>query len=683
MSGDTNNLEQIEILNFLYKTSFRRPTTKDLNLKHPTTETFPFNDYSLGQEILLNPIKKFPVGDSFPTSNLLSAVDDSVNIGGTNFGGKLGYPERTDADSTSEFRVLNVIDSTEEQEYPNVNFILPPDFTLSSDISNFGNNYVYPELLSDGNRLAQLAPGGFVRDIKPNIRHFHRLILSPVDNLNLSTPIDLDNSALNQRTYAFAAFDRDGNNILKNSIPPNIGGVSILSESPLKVLEHYAVYLGNLRYSISQFSDLGMEPTQTIASSNDNGNWTFDFKSGILLFNDITNTSTFTGFPPVLSFFKYIGPVGLGNLNNSSINIIGGSSVNTNQPETMPFSKTDFLVSASSTENISLIETLALISGQTKVVNITIFKKDTNPSTDGSYICKYTHSFISPDNTLSIEQEFTTPPPPPSSSDFTCNIDTNTQILSIQNNTGTDLLLTILMKAIDLKGICSKTALNTKSLSINPGGSNTIDVLNIIGIQSPGALLANINIFKTGDENRINGGYTTKIIHSAIKDEKIFSLDSPINNSTFFSGSFDTASGVLNITNSTSDTIELTALINYLDFFTYNSITSYMQLEKTLKPWKRLNIDLNIELNISSGKSGLICIVIYNKYTDPDTSGGYLAKASYNTISDPNSFSLEHEINNSSEFSASLNTDTGILTLANSINTNIDLKLKLSDLDFF
>lgn len=678
MSGDTNNLEQIEILNFLYKTSFRRPTTKDLQLKHPSTETFPFNDYSLGQEILLNRIKKFPIGDSFPTSSLLSAVDDSINIGGTNFGGKLGYPETTSSDSTSEFRVLNVIDSTEEQEYPNVNFILPPDFTLSSDISNFGNNYVYPELLSDGNRLAQLAPGGFVRDIKPNIRHFHRLILSPVDNLNLSTPIDLDNLALNRRTYAFAAFDRDGNNILKNSIPANIGGVSILSESPLKEVEYYAIYLGNLRYSIRQFSDLGMNATQTIASSNPNGNWTFDFKSGILLFNDIGTSSTFTGFPPVLSFFKYTGPVGLENLNNSSINIIGGgSSVNTNQPETMPFSKTDFLVSASSTENISLIEKLALISGQTKVVNITIFKKDTNPSTDGSYICKYTHSFINPDNMFSIEQEFNT------SSDFTCNTHTSTGVLSIQNNLGSDLLLTILIKAVDLKGICSKTALNTTSLSIIPSGSNTIDVLNIIGIQNPGAILAGINIFKTGDENISNGGYITKIIHSAIKDQRLFSMDSPINNSTIFSASFDTTSGVLNITNSTTDTIELTALINYVDFFTYNSITSYMQLEKTLKPWKRLNIDLNIELNLSSGQSGLICIVIYNKYTDPDTSGGYLLKATYNTVAGTDLFTIRNEINKSIEFSADLNTDTGILTLSNGVNTNIDLKLKFSNLDVF
>jgi len=434
---DTNDLEQIEILNFLYKTSFRRPTTQDLELRHPSEETFPFNDFSLGQEILLNKIEKFPVGNSFSTSNLLAATDDSILVNGTNIGGKLGYPETTNENSSTSFRVLNVVNSTSTQIYPNVNFILPPNYNLTSDLTNFGNNYNYPtNELIDGKIIGQLAPGGFIRDIKPNIRHFHRLILSPVDaNPNDFSPIDITNPTKSSQTFAFAAFDRDGNNILKNSIPSNLGGVTKLSESPLKVVEHYAVYLGSLRYSIRQFSNIFIRATQNEPSSVENGNWSFDFKSGILLFNDIGTGSLFDEFPPVLSFFKYIGPIGIQNLSSSE-----GGSITTIKDDN------NYTLAASSTQTLDITNEVNLNSGKSALISVIIIETGTVSGVAGGYMGKYVNSVLGSVVFYSVEHEINN-----SSGDiFKCNFDTETGILNIKNLTNLEKTLHVTIKTFNL-----------------------------------------------------------------------------------------------------------------------------------------------------------------------------------------------------------------------------------------
>lgn len=714
--SDTSNLDQIEILNFLYKNAFRRPTTKDLEFRNPAEETFPFNDYSLGQEILLNRIKKFPVGNDFPTNSLLANVDDSININGTNFGGKLGYPETTNENSSTSFRVLNVIDSSNSQVYPNVNFILPPDFSLSSDPSNFKNGYTYSELLPDGNRLAQLAPGGFVRDIQPNIRHFHRLILSPVDNKGSLSPIDLTNPANKLITYAFAAFDRGGNNILKNTIPPNLGGIATLSLSPLKEVEYYAVYLGTLRYSIRQFSNVNIQATQKIVSSPSNGNWSFDFKSGLLLFNDIGSSANFDDFPPVLSFFKYIGPIGLENLINSEINLgsgsggtgisltalsatnvaasgIGNLSYNSSTGqftytppdlsefkiyEKMPFSTNDFLVNANTTDSsISLIEKTNIESSETIYFSITIFKTDTSYTTEGGYIAKGVYTKLKNDTIITIDQEFNT------NNDFIIGINTNTGILNVQNVTSSSIIFTIMLRIINMNGICTKVALNGSDYTLNANASSNIDYKNIIGVNPGGMMLSTIKIFKTGSDTGTSGGFVLKSTHGSMKNEEVFTLEHSVNNSSEFTASFDSTTGLINLTNNTNSSLELTLNMKYVPFFTNTSRVSFVNFENVLSPWKRYIINLPLELNISSGRTVLLAVVIYKKNTEPELSGGYLSNTVYSNIKNQDFFSTKMEFNNSTEFSVAFNTTDGKLTISNLTNSNMDLKIKISTIDIF
>ncbi len=431
---DTNALDQIEILNFLYKSSLRRPTTKDIRFMDPSEETFPFNDFSLGQEILVNKIEKFPVGTNFSATNLKDVVDDSILVNGTNIGGRLGYPETTGENSSTSFRVLNVVNSASTQIYPNVNFILPPNYNLTSDLTNFGNNYNYPtNEIIDGKILGQLAPGGFVRDIKPNIRHFHRLILSPVDAdpYNFSSPIDTTNSVLKERTYAFAAFDRDGNNILKNSIPSNLGGITTKTESgTLKMVEHYAVYLGTLRYSIRQYSNTNIRATQSITSGPENGSWTFDFKCGILLFNDIIDTnSLFDQLPPVLSFFKYIGPIGIQSLSSS-----GGGSVTTIKDD-------DNYDLPSTGRTLDVKNEVNLNSGNSALISVTIIEA----GTDSGYMGKYVNSVLGTDAFYSIEHEINN-----SRTIFTGDFDTTSGVLDIKNLTNSSKILHVIIKSFIL-----------------------------------------------------------------------------------------------------------------------------------------------------------------------------------------------------------------------------------------
>jgi len=718
--SDTSNLDQIEILNFLYKTSFRRPTTKDLEFRNPAEETFPFNDYSLGQEILLNRIKKFPVGNDFPTNSLLANVDDSVNINGTNFGGKLGYPETTNENSSTAFRVLNVIDSTNSQVYPNVNFILPPDFSLSSDPSNFKDGYIYSELLPDGNRLAQLAPGGFVRDIQPNIRHFHRLILSPVDNKDSLSPIDLTNSTDKLITYAFAAFDIDGNNILKNTIPPNLGGVTTLSLSPLKEVEYYTIYLGTLRYSIRQFNNTNIQTTQKIVSSPSNGNWSFDFKSGLLLFNDIGSGANFDDFPPVLSFFKYIGPIGLENLINSEISLgnggggsgisltdlsatnvaasgIGNLAYNSSAGqfvytppdlsefkiyEKMPFSTNDFLVNANTTDSsISLINKTNIESSETIFFSITIFKTNTSYTTDGGYIAKGVYTKLKNDNIFTIDQEFNT------NNDFIVDINTNTGILQIQNVTSNSIVFTILLRIINMNGICTKVALNGTDYTLNASATSSIDYKNIIGVNPGGMMLSTIKIFKTGSNTATSGGFVLKSTHGSMKNQEVYTIEHSVSNSAEFTSSFDSNNGLINLTNNTSSPLELTLNMKYVPFFTNSSRVSFVSFENVLSGATSMSgmyvINLPLELNISSGRTVLLAVVIYKKNTEPELKGGYLSNTVYSNIKNQDFFSTKMEFNNSSDFSVAFNTSDGNISISNLTNSNIDLKIKISTIDIF
>ena len=436
---DTSELQELEYLNFLYKTSLRRPTTKDIDQRNPAAETFPFNSYNLGQETILNRIKTYPIGDTLPVGVSLNYYnDDYTLVNGTNFGGTLGYP-------SSSFTTLNVVNSTSPQTYPNTNEVLPPNYSQSQ---NLGTSYSYPEGTVGGYRLAQLAPGGFIRDTT-NVRHYHRLILSPVDNLGSTNPIDTTNANLVSRTYAFSAFDRNGENILKNSIPSNISGITNLGtiESP-KNVEHYSIYLGTLGYSVRQFYSTSIKTVQNVPSSIDSGNWSFDFRSGILLFNDLPSSGAdsanfFRDFPPVLSFFKYTGPIGLQNLANSEIDIGTGGEGSLAGIQTV-YNNTAYTVSASTTDILNIDSLINLTSGETCLVSLTIFETGTDSSTAGGYMGKYISSKMKTEVIYSVEHEIT------NSSNFKGSFETSSGNLKIINLTDSQITLTILIKTLEL-----------------------------------------------------------------------------------------------------------------------------------------------------------------------------------------------------------------------------------------
>ena len=347
--------------------------------------------------------------------------------------------------------------------------------------------------------------------------------------------------------------------------------------------------------------------------------------------------------------------------------------------EKMPFSSNDFLVDANTTDNsISLIDKMNIESSETIFFSITIFKTNTSYTSEGGYIAKGVYTKLKNDNIFTIDQEFNT------NNDFIVNIDTNTGILEIQNATSSSILFTILFRIINMNGICTKVALNGTDYTLNGNATSSIDYKNIIGVKPGGMLLSTIKIFKTGSNTGTSGGFILKSTNGSMKNEEVYTLEHSVNNSSEFTASFDSDNGLINLTNNTSCPLELTLNMKYVPFFTNSSrVSLFVSFENMLSPWKRNTINLPLELNISSGRTVLMAVVIYKKNTEPELKGGYLTSAVYSNIKNQDFFTVKMEFNNSSDFSVSFNTTDGNISISNLTNSSIDLNIKISTIDIF
>ena len=406
---EKDEMLDLEYLNFLYKTSLKTSITRDTDQ-----------------------IKTFPIGDSLPEDVKLKYYkDDYELVNGTNFGGTLGYP-------MSSFTNLNLVDSTNSQTYPNINDVLPPNLIKDQ---NLGNSYCYQEGTIGGYRLAQIAPGGFIRDTA-NIRHYHRLILSPIDNLGSTNPIDTTNRTLINRTYDFSAFDRNGENILKNCIPPNFSGFTdVGTEEITKNVEHYSIYLGTLGYSLNQFYNTDITPVQNEISLDDFGNWTFDFRKGIIHFNNLpsngdTESDFLNNFPPVLSFFKYIGPPDLLNLVNTDIDtVIERGCVNC---VNTIYNNTSYKIFGNSFSDLNIYN---IVKSSSCLISVSVFETNTEYHDKCIYLGKY----LSKEGIIrSTEQETNT------SANFKGSFITNTGDLRVTNTGGDKITLTVIIKTREI-----------------------------------------------------------------------------------------------------------------------------------------------------------------------------------------------------------------------------------------
>ena len=155
---------------------------------------------------------------------------------------------------------------------------IPENPTYESNIQNFNTVKVDPN---------QIATGGYIKeDTTGVIRYYNRLILNPV-------PGSSNNS--------YYALDTNQNNILTNGLQFNTkweGGQSA------KIYPYQLYNEQNINANNSAPNELQSGPT--------GGNWTYDFKNGIIFFADY-NTSLCNGTDnrPVFSFYKYIGRKGV------------------------------------------------------------------------------------------------------------------------------------------------------------------------------------------------------------------------------------------------------------------------------------------------------------------------------------------------------------------------------------
>ena len=427
---------------------------------------------------------------------------------------------------------------------------------------------------------------------------------------------------------------------------------SLIELSDLSSTNVAASGIGNLAYNSSTGKFVYTPPDLSSLIELSDLSATNVGASGIgnLAYNSSTGKFTYT--PPDLSEFKIY--------------------------EKMPFSTNDFLVNANTTDSsISLINKTNIESSETIFFSITIFKTNTSYTTDGGYIANGVYTKLKNDNIFTIDQEFNT------NNDFIVDIDTNTGILQIQNVTSNSIVFTILLRIINMNGICTKVALNGTDYTLNASATSSIDYKNIIGVNPGGMMLSTIKIFKTGSNTATSGGFVLKSTHGSMKNQEVYTIEHSVSNSAEFTSSFDSNNGLINLTNNTSSPLELTLNMKYVPFFTNSSRVSFVSFENVLSPWKRYVINLPLELNISSGRTVLLAVVIYKKNTELELKGGYLSNTVYSNIKNQDFFSTKMEFNNSSDFSVAFNTSDGNISISNLTNSNIDLKIKISTIDIF
>jgi hypothetical protein len=92
-------------------------------------------------------------------------------------------------------------------------------------------------------------------------------------------------------------------------------------------------------------------------------------------------------------------------------------------------------------------------------------------------------------------------------------------------------------------------------------------------------------------------------------------------------------------------------------------------------------LDLNSLIDINSGETALVSLTIFQTGTDSSISGGYMGKYVTSLMKTDYLYSIEHEINNSSVFKATLSTETGVVSVNNLTGSAISLTVILKKLE--
>jgi len=92
-------------------------------------------------------------------------------------------------------------------------------------------------------------------------------------------------------------------------------------------------------------------------------------------------------------------------------------------------------------------------------------------------------------------------------------------------------------------------------------------------------------------------------------------------------------------------------------------------------------LDISNLIGLSSGETCIVSLTIFKTGTDSSISGGYIGKYIISLMKTDYLYSIEHEINNSNDFKASLSTENGDITITNTTGSNISLTVIIKKLE--
>ena len=92
-------------------------------------------------------------------------------------------------------------------------------------------------------------------------------------------------------------------------------------------------------------------------------------------------------------------------------------------------------------------------------------------------------------------------------------------------------------------------------------------------------------------------------------------------------------------------------------------------------------LDISNLIGLSSGETCIVSLTIFKTGTDSSISGGYIGKYIISLMKTDYLYSIEHEINNSNDFKASLSTENGDITITDTTGSNISLTVIIKKLE--
>lgn len=211
-----------------------------------------------------------------------------------------------------------------------------------------------------------------------------------------------------------------------------------------------------------------------------------------------------------------------------------------------------------------------------------------------------------------------------------------------------------------------KLVLDDDAYNLTAYNTQTINLNSSININSGESSLIGVIIFKTGTDSSLTGGYIGKYDYTFLKDERIYSIEHELNNSDEFKATFK-LNGDLDITNKTASDIILTVQVRKLGI-TDECGAAYTILDDTsfnLVSNGTNSLDISDNIELISGNSTLVSVVVIETGSDSSVSGGYIGKYIHTVMKNEKIYSIDHEINNSINFKCNFNTTSGILKFTN------------------